>query len=1157
VLARGGALRGVERLDRQPVSYFALNVKEWRHLQAAERDGLVSIDLHDWCPTLPRNSPAHLHQGAIPSGGGLTVPCLAMLTVAKIGGGDTARQAYYEQEVALSHPAYYAGQDGPADDLDAPALAEPPGVWLGAGADALGMGEVRVEIDGLRAMWAGRNPSQGVGLAEHACSVSAFDLLFAAPKSVSVAHAVADGETRQAVAAAHGEAVRDALGYLERSAALVRRRVDGELVAQPADGLLVAGFEQHWNRENDPHLHTHAVVANMAPGPDGRWTALHGGAIYRHARTAGHVYQAALRRELVERVGVGWGTVRNGQAEIAGVPRGVIEHFSRRRAQILENVAESLESPSAARAEARTYAQRRTRRAKEYHDPKELVADARAQASELGFDRQAFEAVLGRSHAPGVLTRGELVELGRVLAGPEGLTAQANVFTRCEVIEALAAAHGAGASGRQLESLADRYLASRHVVAIDHDPAATLKGERYTTVDLLEVEARVLDRAREGRGNSVARADERAVMEAVGACARISSEQADMVRSFCAGGDRVMVGVGRAGTGKTFTASVMADAYRGSGVGVFGAAVAKRAARGLEAETGIPSRTVASLLHEFERWGAWPKEMRGGVLMIDELGMVSTRQVDGLMAAAFEMGMDVRGIGDDAQLPEIGAGGTLRALADELPTVELLEVRRQHDVAVREGLDDLREGRAEEWYGGARERGNVITAGTVDELRGTAVANYLSDVEDVGFGGVLMLARTHEVRRDLNDRVRDRLRDEDRLGDRELVVGARGFSEGDRVVALRNDARLDVENGATGSVTKIGEDRGLDVALDDGRNVTLPVEYLQAGHVDHAYALTVYKAQGATVERAHFIGSEDVYREEGYTALTRSRQESRFYLVDHHEPTPMLGRGPGDEVGRLLASMGESRAKEFATAVMERSAAARDLGEEQLRERADEFARLVSDERRQQRQREELRRDAGYLEGARERLGRTEQTIADRGWLGRRDKHLQYQRSLQERSVQSAADVYRQAQAQAHTPAEQAREHEQRLMEATAARGELERRGTQRVRDSARDAIERPGEHITELIGHRDHASDPELWDRAAAHLEAYHQTHQPDAPHIEPPEFADSPRQREAWKEVEEAVTRTLGGQDWRKLLPTRDLGLDRAPDLDRGPDLGMDMGP
>ncbi|MDQ6806995.1 MAG: relaxase domain-containing protein, partial [Actinomycetota bacterium] len=747
---------------------------------------------------LPRNSSAHLHQLCGDVRGASYGVCLAMLTVAKIGGGDRARQAYYEQEVASSHPGYYTGKEAPAGQRDPGAYVEPPGAWMGNGAEQLGLGDVRVELDALRAMWSGANPSDARALAEHACSVSAFDLLFAAPKSVSVAHAMADGETREAIASAHGEAVREGLGYLEGNAALVRRRVEGELVAQRADGLLVAGFEQHWNRENDPHLHTHAVVANMAPGPDGRWTALHGGAIYRHARTAGHVYQAALRRALSERLGVEWGPVRNGQAEIVGVPRGVLEHFSRRRAAILENVAQSLESPAAGGAQARTFAQRRTRRAKEHHDPAGLVADARAQASELGFGCQAFGRVMGPPWTPTDLTRGELVELGRRMAGPEGLTAQANLFTRCEVIEALAGAHPNGASAQRLEKLADMYLASRNVVAVDRDLQARLKGPRYTSADLLAVERRVLERARGGRGASVAAASEPAVQSAIKGCRQISAEQANMVRAFCLGGDRLMVGVGRAGTGKTFTAAVMADAYDRSGVSVFGAAVAKRAAKGLESETGIPSRTVASLLGEYDRFGGWAAEMRGGVLFIDEMGMLPTRQMDRLMAAAWEAGMDVRGIGDDAQLPEIGAGGTLRALADELPTVELREVRRQRERPVREGLEHLREGRAGEWHAGAKERGNVIGARSADELREAAVANYLSDAHEVGFDQVLMLARTHDVRRDLNHRVRGRLREGDRLGDRELMIGQRGFAEGDRVVATRNDARLDVENGATG-----------------------------------------------------------------------------------------------------------------------------------------------------------------------------------------------------------------------------------------------------------------------------------------------------------------------------------------------------------------------
>lgn len=148
------------------------------------------------------------------------------------------------------------------------------------------------------------------------------------------------------------------------------------------------------------------------------------------------------------------------------------------------------------------------------------------------------------------------------------------------------------------------------------------------------------------------------------------------------------------------------------------------------------------MLGEYERLGAWPKEMRGGVLMIDELGMVCTRQVDALMAAAFEMGMDVRGIGDDAQLPEIGAGGTLRALADELPSVELSQVRRQPDPAVRRALSICARAAQESGMPAPRERGNVISAPTADGLREAAVANYLADASQVGFDRVLMLART-------------------------------------------------------------------------------------------------------------------------------------------------------------------------------------------------------------------------------------------------------------------------------------------------------------------------------------------------------------------------------------------------------------------------------
>ncbi|MDQ6807473.1 MAG: relaxase domain-containing protein [Actinomycetota bacterium] len=1077
-----------------------------------------------------------------------------MLTLAKIDRSNLARQLYYEQELALSRAAYYTGEDGPSEAAKTSSYAEPAGVWLGAAAGELGLGEVRVELDELRAMWAGNDPSSGDRLQVRETTVSAFDLLYAAPKSVSVAHMMSDGDTREAIVAAHGEAVRESLGYLERHAALVRRREGGHIVAQHADGLLVSGFEQHWNRENEPHLHTHAVVANMAPGPDGRWSALHGGAVYRHLRSGGYVYQAKLRQELTERLGVQWGPVVNGQAELTAIPPRVSKEFSRRHAQIVENVEGALDRPGAGGARARGVAQRSTRRAKEHHNPAELVRDARALAEEHGFDRAALAGMLEQVTERATPSTGDLVALGTAMSGPNGLTAQANHFTRCEVIEALAAAHPAGASAEELERLADRYLASRSVVALDRDPDATLKGARYTSPELLAVEQEVLERARSGQGAGKAAASAEAVEGALAACPHMSAEQADMVRAFCDGGDRVMVGVGRAGTGKTFTAAVMADAYERSGIAVFGTAVAKRAARGLQAETGIPSRTVASLLGDYERWGAWPEEMRGGVLFIDEIGMLPTRQMSRLMDAAWGMGMDVRGIGDDAQLPEIQAGGTLRALKDELPTPELREVRRQRDPAVREGLEHLRHGESRQWLAGVEQRGNVTAVSNADALRDHAVERYLADVADHDFGQVLLMARTHEVRRDLNDRVREHRRAAGELGERELTVADRAFAEGDRVIALRNNSTLNVENGVQGTVTRVREELSLDVTLDDGRQGTLPSSYLQAGHVDHAYAQTVYKAQGATVEHAHFLGSEDVYREEGYTGLTRSREESHFYLLSSNEERTLPGLARDDErVERVLASMSDSHAREYATRLAERIQAAGQAPDDQLAEQAESFDRLLIAYRQEEDARELLSRREQELNADQARLNATEERMAQQGRRARRDRELTELRRVQAQAVERADELLEKAELDLAAHSDDRSE----LLDAAAARLEQRRRERGRIREVTEHALENPGPHVRELIGERSDALDVETWERAARRIEAYHQTYHPDRSELQMPDSRAQIEQRRDFETLKDAVTRSRGEDEWTVRLPspTRELTRDLAPGL--SPDLGPDLGP
>src|SRR5437763_3663361 len=242
-----------------------------------------------------------------------------MLSIGKLAAGPTAGR-YYVEQVAQGREDYYAGE------------GEAPGTWVGSGAASLALrGEVTE--GGIGLLLDGRDPGSGAQLRRPLASgaVAGFDLTFRAPKSVSVLFGIGEPELAGRLRVAHEAAVGEALGYLEREACQARRGHAGALVVD-GRGFIGAAFAHRTSRAGDPLLHTHVVIANGTQGPDGRWTALDGRALYRHQKTAGYLYQASLRRRLSEQLGVRWHVVENGMADIVGVPRGVVEHFSQRRA---------------------------------------------------------------------------------------------------------------------------------------------------------------------------------------------------------------------------------------------------------------------------------------------------------------------------------------------------------------------------------------------------------------------------------------------------------------------------------------------------------------------------------------------------------------------------------------------------------------------------------------------------------------------------------------------------------------------------------------------------------------------------------------------------------------------------------------------------------
>src|SRR5215218_6464367 len=208
---------------------------------------------------------------------------------------------------------------------------EAKGRWAGAGAATLGLrGEVADEP--LLRVLAGEHPATGDPLGRVLASRRpGFDLTFSAPKSVSVLFGIGDDRLRSTLQAAHDEAVADAFGYMERHAAVTRRGPAG-VYAIAGIGLVAAAFRHRTSRAGDPQLHTHVLVANLTLGGDGRWSTLDARRIYTHAKTAGYLYEARLRSIVTRELGVEWTPVRNGIAEIAGVPSPVLRAFSRRRA---------------------------------------------------------------------------------------------------------------------------------------------------------------------------------------------------------------------------------------------------------------------------------------------------------------------------------------------------------------------------------------------------------------------------------------------------------------------------------------------------------------------------------------------------------------------------------------------------------------------------------------------------------------------------------------------------------------------------------------------------------------------------------------------------------------------------------------------------------
>ena len=751
--------------------------------------------------------------------------------------------------------------------------------------------------------------------------VQAFDHCFSSPKSVSLLTAGGGDPVRRQVAQARADALQAAVAYLERHGVGVRRDHNGTDRYQTVGGLVAVAFEHRLSRAGDPQYHTHVLVQNAAQGPDGRWTALDSDRLYAQLMAADHLYLAAERAALTDRLGVRWGPVdeRSGAAEILGLDdRTLIERFSKRS----EQIDQWLDTHGLSGIKASSAAAVATRAPKDHTESEQSVYErwGRELAEQGVGERELAEVCSGGRGRPA--SRAELDAALDALAGPDGLTGQVSSFTRTDVVDALAkrlpVARSAQEAISQAEAAADRFLAERAVrVAFDRRVGV----ERFSTPELLTLERQLVDGAtgRADEGCAVIRPE--VVRQVLDRHPSVGEDQAAMVRDLALGGDGVAVVVGRAGSGKTWALGLAREAFQLDGYQVHGVAPTGIATVGLADEGFTDACTVDRLLLELGR-GRIELEGRS-VLVVDEAAMVGTRKLAPLLAYAERSGAKVVLVGDDRQFASIQAGGGFRALRLRLGASELTVNRRQVEAWEQRAIDDVRAGNMEQAIAAYAEHDRIRAFEARDD-RDRALVNDWWQAHEAGEQPVIYAHRRAQV--DQLNLVCQRLRAEHgQLGYERLTVGDRSFAVGDVVVLGANAPdRLGVVNGTTAVILKLDvPGRAMTVRTleeDPPKTVRLPGWYLdtavrpgQSRRVDLAYARTDMRSQGRTEQRALLAldGAENM--QGGYVQLTRSKHRTDLYLTvgpeplgpDEERPHPSReGRAPEELLARVLTRDG-------------------------------------------------------------------------------------------------------------------------------------------------------------------------------------------------------------------------------------------------------------
>jgi len=802
-------------------------------------------------------------------------------------------------------------------------------------------------------------------------SVGYYDVSFMADKSTSVWKEVLKvaglAEQATAVDAAHDQAVRETLDYIEQNVTTTRvgrhttitlddgsKRTIGEHAS--IDGLAMTVWRHSSSRDGDPHLHTHAAVLNrvQVTGTDQIY-AVDAQQFGDLKGTAAIFYERRLEQLVTEATGAQYAWRPDGQArEILGLDRVLLEQSSGRAAAMNKRLGELVadyvdthgrEPGRDAVGKMRREAWADTRQAKTMLSPEAL---AERYVNKHGTQRLVDQVDAVRDAArkaavegvPGEARRRAMPEdelLRTAVARTQELYATWDRTGLALELNKLIGEVGWGASTpAEVDRLLDRALSPGGPagvvpltgqvraevpdalrVGLSADGAvvyqASGRGVRYATREHLGAEKELVAEAHRVGGPTML-ADRAEVVEPELREAGLGPDQVRAAMGILTSGKAADVLIGPAGAGKSMTLSWVDRVWRREfAAPVLGLATSQRATEVLIGE-GLEAVNVSQFLTRYVGDGTGPVERLepGTLLVVDEAGMADTDKLARIARLVNDAGGKLLYTGDHEQLAAVGSGGMLRLLTRDAAPFELTQVWRFRAEWEREASLRMRDGDPQAIV--EYERHGRVRGGTKEEMVDAAVRGYLADVLD-GKESVLVV-RTNEDAAELSMRVRDELVALGRVGEDTLAVDGdkNPIGLGDVIAARLNDHRADSQNKKMVVNRELmtvegSNSQGMLIARrhSDDTKVYLRADYVRK-HTTLAYAGTVHSVQGRTTDTGHNLAERGMTRNELYPAQTRGREANTVYVVteaspDEHEPES-YAVAPADVLREILATDG-------------------------------------------------------------------------------------------------------------------------------------------------------------------------------------------------------------------------------------------------------------